>query len=100
MNQRWDYRLNETQLFVRLFGSGAGNPGQAALLDTDLDILCHFFACASATLILYAALKYRTQRKPEQEMIVFTFSTTKRPTVRRNTETVDALSDKGTKFDV
>ncbi|MBR5427089.1 MAG: hypothetical protein IK118_01965 [Clostridia bacterium] len=59
MNQNWEYRLKKQYLFVRIFGFGAGNPGQGAVVDTNLDILCGFGFCGIFTLLLYGILKAR-----------------------------------------
>lgn len=69
MNQNWEYRLNKNQLFAVLMGCGAGNTGQQALLDTDLDLLSHLFFCILISLLLYASVKARISPKNERQVL-------------------------------
>lgn len=64
-NQAWDYTLGENDLFVMIFGAGAENPGQRAVIDTDLDLLGHYAVCVAAMIALYAVLRVRASRNKD-----------------------------------
>ncbi|MCR4614619.1 MAG: hypothetical protein K5756_00520 [Clostridiales bacterium] len=58
-NQDLSYHLENNNIFVHIFGSGAGNPGHIAVFDTTMDIICNLCFCLAAMLLLYAVLKVR-----------------------------------------
>lgn len=64
-NQNWDYRPPADLLFVRVFGPGAQNPGQMAVMDTDLDVYYAVIGCVlcGAALLAKLVLLQRAKQK-------------------------------------
>lgn len=63
-NQAYDVIPNPDMIFYKIFGFGAQNEGQAAVIDTDIDMLYALFANALATIALAFILR-RAERKKQ-----------------------------------
>jgi|GEM_PF-1989493 len=55
-NQNWGYNPKADMLFYKIFGYGAQNAGQNAVLDTNIDILCAFVGSAVAAVGIFVVL--------------------------------------------
>ena len=69
-NQDYTFNPPENLFFFRIFGRGAQNPGQNAVLDTDLDIILAVLGMLVCAAILWAALYVKDKKKikvPEAE---------------------------------
>ncbi len=62
-NQFYQFNPPEDLFFFRWFGRGAANPGQGAVLDTDLDILCAMAGVILCAAVLAIALAVADKRK-------------------------------------
>ena len=71
-NQNWNYNPNPDMFFFRLFGYGASNPGQSALLDTNFDLLFALFGCVICVVfyLLFEKL-FSMQTKTKSNHIAF-----------------------------
>jgi hypothetical protein len=65
-NQFYQFNPPEDLFFFRWFGRGAANPGQGAVLDTDLDILCAVAGVILCAAVLAIALAVADKRKKSQ----------------------------------
>ncbi len=61
-NQNPLYDPSPDLFFFRIFGRGADNPGQTAVLDTGIDIVCALFGCAVCVLALAVYLRAAQKR--------------------------------------
>ena len=71
-NQDYTFNPPEDFFFFRLFGRGAMNPGQYAVLDTDIDIILAVLGVIVCAAILWAALYIKdkkTAKQPETEKV-------------------------------
>ncbi len=68
-NQNFYYDPPADMFFFKLFGFGAENPGQLAVLDTDMDMLIAFFGCivCGGALLAYLTVKEKTGQKNPAE---------------------------------
>ena len=62
-NQNWIYNPPADMFFFRIFGFGAQNPNQVALLDTDLDIFIAVIGCSLCTGALLVLLTVREKNE-------------------------------------
>ena len=63
INQNWHYEPEPDMIFYRLFGSGAGRPGQIVVLDTDIDVFLAVVGCVLCSVFLYVFLLVRDHRR-------------------------------------
>lgn len=63
VNQNWHYTPKPDMIFYRIFGTGAGKPGQSVVLDTNLDVFYALLGCILCTFLLYAFLSLRERQK-------------------------------------
>ena len=63
INQNWHYEPEPDLFFYRLFGTGAGRPGEIVVLDTNLDVFLAVVGCLLCTVLLYVFLLVRDKRR-------------------------------------
>lgn len=66
-NQAYDVIPNPDMIFYKIFGFGAQNEGQAAVIDTDIDMLYALFANVLASIALVIILRRAEQKKQLSE---------------------------------
>ena len=66
-NQDYTFNPPENLFFFRLFGRGAQNAGQNAVLDTDLDIILAVLGVVVCAAILWAALYVKDKKAAKQQ---------------------------------
>ena len=66
-NQNYYYNPADNNLFFKILGRGARNPGQFAVLDTDFDLLAAAAGCAVCAGVLYAMLTVYERRQQREK---------------------------------
>ena len=67
MNQNFHYAPAPDMFFFKIFGAGAGKPGQSVVLDTNIDVFLAVVGCVFCTVLLYIFLAERDKREAKRK---------------------------------